>query len=159
MKWKTKRRQKGSWRHLTTLRPLFPGIVSMKRSLFVLLLRNSTGLTGRRQENLHESKMHTLWLIVEYQYVLESPKVGVCLYRMWKKKWPVVRRSSKKIMLYLLRLFGSAGLTFVYSRWVIEQAFFERGYRAYGGEYFLIPLVFYGIYQVWGYIEKCQKGV
>lgn len=72
-----------------------------------------------------------------------------------KKGIPVVKQRILKTRWYpVLKFFGITGLTYLYSVWAIRQAFIQRGYRAYGGEYLMIPIIFYGIYKVLDTIER-----
>lgn len=63
-------------------------------------------------------------------------------------------RIFKKAALYISRLSASAGMTYLYIRWSVRQAYIYRGYDACGGEYLIIPFVFYGIFKVSGYLTK-----
>lgn len=99
-----------------------------------------------------------VWIIMECQCLAEDSKVRVYLSKVRKSKWQAARRFIKKAAPHVIRLFGAIALTYLYSVWSIEQAFIQRGYKAYGGEYLVIPFVFYGIYKVFGWIQKLFYG-
>jgi len=94
-----------------------------------------------------ESVVCKVWIIMECQCLAEDSKVR-------KSKWQTVRRFIKKAVPDGFKLFGTIVLTYLYSMWSIEQAFLQRGYKAYGGEYLMIPFVFYGLYKIFGEIQK-----
>lgn len=45
-------------------------------------------------------------------------------------------------------------ITALVARQLIDVAYAERGYEAVGGEYIAIPVVFFGIYKVIGFIKR-----
>ena len=45
-------------------------------------------------------------------------------------------------------MLGAALITYLYLVKAIEHAYLQRGYEAYGGEYLIIPFVFYGAYKL-----------
>ena len=45
-------------------------------------------------------------------------------------------------------MFGAVLITYLYLVRAIEHAYLQRGYEAYGGEYLIIPFVFYGAYKL-----------
>lgn len=59
-------------------------------------------------------------------------------------------RFIKKAAFYVLRLSGAAAAACLYSAGAIEIAFRHRGYTAYGGEYLMIPFVFYAVFKALG---------
>lgn len=65
-----------------------------------------------------------------------------------KKAWPMVCRMSV-----------AAAVTYLYSLWAIEQAYIQRGYKAYGGEYLLLPLVAWGVYDALTVVAKISHAV
>jgi hypothetical protein len=56
------------------------------------------------------------------------------------RKWKIIR--DLVILIYTL------GITFMVGEWAIDFAYLERGYRAVGGEYLLIPMVAWVAYKV-----------
>lgn len=105
-----------------------------------------------------EGAVCKVWIIMECRCLAEDSKVRVYLSKVRKSKWQAARRFIKKAAPHVIRLFGAIALTYLYSVWSIEQAFIQRGYKAYGGEYLVIPFVFYGIYKVFGWIQKLFYG-
>ena len=105
-----------------------------------------------------EGAVCNVWIIMECQCITEDSKVRVYLSKVRKGKWQATRRFIKKAAPHVLRLLGAVALTYLYSAWSIEQAFIQRGYKAYGGEYLIIPFVFYGVYKVLGGIQKLFHG-
>lgn len=88
--------------------------------------------------------------IKEYPCFAEDSMVRVYLFDLKPEN-----RFFKKTMWFFLRLCGSAALTYLFALWLIEQAFLERGYCAYGGEILFIPLVFLIIFKLLG--RKLEK--
>lgn len=74
--------------------------------------------------------------------------------RLTERKWAMAERIFRKTTVYIFRLSVSTGITYLYIRWSVRQAYICRGYEACGGEYFMIPFVFYGIYRILGYLYK-----
>lgn len=71
----------------------------------------------------------------------------------WKTAtWQKARQFFKKAAVFAARLSGAGAVTYLYSVKAIESAFQHRGYAAYGGEYLMIPFVFYGVFKVLGII-------
>jgi len=94
-----------------------------------------------------EGRVYKVWFVVEYKQAAENSKAGLYLSEMWKAGWPSVRRFLRKAAVSGARVLAAAGVTYLYTAWSIEQAFLQRGYKAYGGEYLIIPFVFYGAYK------------
>lgn len=122
MSWKIRKNPESSWQLLIIPKPF---------------------LLGRGQA-LH--KYGKLWIIQEYPCFTEDSKVKVYLFKQSQK--PVMDRFFRKAMGFMLRLLGAATVTYLFMLWMIEQAFLERGYVAYGGELLLIPVVFYFMYKL-----------
>ncbi len=55
---------------------------------------------------------------------------------------------KKKIIRDLVVLVYTLSVTFMVGEWAIDFAYLERGYRAVGGEYCLIPMVAWAAYKV-----------
>lgn len=154
MRWKTGRKLREYWRLLIIPKPLLPGTALTRRSLSLPLSGNLTGLTKRKELEPDESEMCEMWFVMEYQCTEEDSKVWLYLSHVWEDKWPIIREFLKKSALPVFRLLGTVGLTYLYLVWAMEQAFIERGYKAYGGEYLMAPFVFYGLYRLLGEAAK-----
>lgn len=111
------RRKKESWRMLVVPKPLF---------------------IGKRQA-LHKYRGRKLWVIREYPCFTEDSMVKVYLFN----QKPVMNGFFRKAIRFMFRLLGSATITYLFTLWIIELAFLERGYAACGGEFLFIPVVFY----------------
>ena len=76
-------------------------------------------------------------------------------------KLTVSRRSRKflrKAAIILVNVLGAILITYLYLIKAIEHAYLQRGYEAYGGEYLIVPFVFYGAYKLVSLIIKvCGK--
>ena len=55
---------------------------------------------------------------------------------------------AEKIELFIIKLFFSCLAACIASPWIIQAAYNERGYKAYGGEYILIFAVHIASYYV-----------
>lgn len=65
----------------------------------------------------------------------------------WKRMCTAAKKCAKRASRVMLRMLAAAGVTYLYAIWAIEQAYLQRGYRAYGGEYLIIPMVFYMVFK------------
>lgn len=117
------KRNKQSWQLLIVPKPLFIG----------------------RGQAIHKCG-HKLWIVREHPCFTEDSKVKVYLFKQNRK--PVINGFFKKTMKFMLQLLGAATVTYLFSLWIIGQAFRERGYIAYGGEYILIAFVFFATYKL-----------
>lgn len=97
-----------------------------------------------------EGSVCKVWFIVEYKRAAADSKAGLYLPKMCKAGWPAARRLLGKTAAVGARVLAAAGVTYLCTAWSIEQAFLQRGYKAYGGEYLIIPFVFYGTYKAAG---------
>lgn len=55
---------------------------------------------------------------------------------------------KEQIIRKLVVLIYTLGITYMVGEWAIEFAYMERGYRAIGGEYCLIPMVAWMAYKI-----------
>ena len=117
------RRKKESWQMLIVPKPLFIG----------------------RGQAIHKCG-RKWWIVREHPCLTEDSKVKVYLFKQNQK--PVMNGLFRKAMRFTLRLLGAAIVTYLFAFWIIEKAFLERGYAAYGGEYILIAFVFFVIYKL-----------
>ena len=133
----------------------------MRWSLFKKLSRklsgSLTGSTVRKEPTVNEGKVCQVWPVLECEYFTEAPEIGLYMPEVWKNEcktaaWRKVRCFLKKAVMFTARLSGAAALTCLYSMKAIESAFQHRGYVAYGGEYLMIPFVFYGVFKVLGIV-------
>ncbi len=98
---------------------------------------------------MSDSKMHYLLIILECEHIPKNPEDRVCLSRMQKSleyKRPPHKAQKKffrKALILAFRFLTSTAITFPIAIWAIEYAYIERGYKAYGGEYLFIAMVFY----------------
>lgn len=89
-------------------------------------------------------------LIVECEYISEDSKGRLYLSQVQEVRNPAVRTRSKKAEMIAVRLILSGTLTAPFAVWSIIYAFLERGYKAYGGEYLFIIMVFLAVYWALG---------
>lgn len=68
-----------------------------------------------------------------------------------------ISRFFIKFILLVYRLCISGTITYLCTTWTIEFASSQRGYKAYGGEYFIIPLVFYTTYKGMGFLKRLSQ--
>lgn len=62
-----------------------------------------------------------------------------------------------RFLLLVYRLCIAGAITYLCATWAIEFALLQRGYKAYGGEYFVIPIEFYTTYKVLGLLQKLSQ--
>lgn len=85
-----------------------------------------------------------VWIVLECRRIQGSPEDRIRLARVRRRQWAAARRIAGKASWIMLRLLAAASVTYLYAVQAIEQAFLQRGYRAYGGECLVIPFVFLG---------------
>lgn len=57
-----------------------------------------------------------------------------------------------KIIRQLLEAGYALGITYIAGKWASHYAYLERGYKAMGSEYLILPFVCWGAYKVIHYI-------
>lgn len=68
------------------------------------------------------------------------------------------RKFLRKAAIILGNVLGAALITYLYLVKAVEHAYLQRGYEAYGGEYLIVPFVFYGAYKLVSLITRvCGK--
>lgn len=127
------KRKRESWILLAIPKPLCLCTVWTSRNLFRLLPKTLKKWIGKQLK---------IQIVKEYPCFTEDSMVRVYLFSRKPEN-----RIFKKTVRFLFRLCGSALLTYLFTLWIIEQAFLERGYVAYGGELLFIPLIFYIIFK------------
>ena len=103
-------------------------------------------LLNRREGRAHVRNMHKVLLLVECEYISEDSKGRLYLSQVQEVRNPAVRMRSKKASVIAAKLILSGALTAPPAAWSIIYAFLERGYKAYGGEYLFIIIVFLAVY-------------
>lgn len=68
-----------------------------------------------------------------------------------------IRQFCMKFIWIAYRLFVAGAAAYLCGAWAIKWACAQRGYKAYGGEYFVIPLVFYTVYKGLGLLKRESK--
>lgn len=87
------------------------------------------------------------WNVSIFQKI---PKSGYICPRCRKSEIRQSECFQKKAAVTIARLILSGALTAPFAAWSIIYAFLERGYRAYGGEYLFIIMVFLAVYWALG---------
>lgn len=103
-------------------------------------------------------RIHRVWFVVEYQHTKRDSRIKKDLFKEWrirkKKVGKIVAKLVSVINTHAFTAISAAILTGIYAVWSIDQAFVQRGYRAYGGEWFAIPFVFIGLYKILGWLAE-----
>lgn len=107
------------------------------------LLKRRVGKTGERN-------MCKVLLVVECEYISEGSKGRLYLSQVQEVRNPAARMHSKKASVIMAKLILSGVLTAPPAAWSVIYAFLERGYKAYGGEYLFIIMVFLAVYWALG---------
>lgn len=94
--------------------------------------------------------MYKVLFILECEYISEDSKGRLYLSQMQEIRNPAVRIFSKKASMTAAKLILSGALTAPFAIWSIIYAFLERGYKAYGGEYLFIIMIFLAVYWALG---------
>lgn len=109
-----------------------------------------------------KAKVYEVWFIMECQCIEEDSSNCLFLSKVRKAWRTKIKRGLKKTAEFMTttgcRIAGSALLTGIYVAWSAEQAFLQRGYKAYGGEYLAIPFVFLWTYAGLGWIACLVHG-
>lgn len=98
-----------------------------------------------------------VWIVVECRRVPGSPGERIRLARARRRRWAAARRLAGKASWVMFRGLAAAMVTYLYTARAMEQAFLQRGYRAYGGECLVIPFVFYGAFKAIGLAERAAR--
>lgn len=107
-------------------------------------------LLKKGEERTNVRNMCKVLLIVECEYISEDSKGRLYLSKVQEVRNPAVRMRSKKAAMAAARLILSSALTAPFATWSVIYAFLERGYKAYGGEYLFIIMVFLAVYWALG---------
>lgn len=94
--------------------------------------------------------LYKVLLIVECEYISEDSKDRLYLSQVRKIRNPAARIFAERASRTIARLILSCGLTAPFAAWAVVYAFLERGYKAYGGEYLFILMVFGAMYWALG---------
>lgn len=117
----------------------------------------------RKQSEMNKAalpnyKVRRVWIVVEYQCGTRNSISRMYLSGLWKiqkkKAGKFLQKAGVIMKTSEFRILGTVLLTGIYSIWSIEQAFIQRGYRAWGGECLAIPLVFIGFYKILGWLSE-----
>lgn len=104
----------------------------------------------RRERKTGVRNMYKVLFVVECEYVSEDSKGRLYLSQVQEVRNPAVRMRSKKASVITAKLILSGVLTAPPAAWSVIYAFLERGYKAYGGEYLFIIMVFLAVYWALG---------
>lgn len=107
-------------------------------------------LLKRREGRTDVRNMYKVLLVVECEYISEDSKGRLYLSQVQEVRNPAVRMRSKKASVIAAKLILSGVLTALPAAWSVIYAFLERGYKAYGGEYLFIIMVFLAVYWALG---------
>lgn len=69
------------------------------------------------------------------------------LYLLLIQDEPAKDRVYESIILFIIKMFFAFSVSYFTAIWAIQEAYNERGYEAYGGEYLLIIAVFIFAYK------------
>lgn len=102
---------------------------------------------------MRESKVYKVQLLVEREHPADNPKVRIYLSLVresfWKDAvWSKIKGCCKWVIHMIFRIFISLVITLPFGIWAINDAYLERGYLAYGGEYLFIIVVFLAVYNI-----------
>lgn len=107
-------------------------------------------LLKRREGRTDVRNMYKVLLVVECEYISEDSKDRLYLSQVQEVRNLAVRMRSKNASVIAAKLILSGALTAPPAAWSVIYAFLERGYKAYGGEYLFIIMVFLAIYWALG---------
>lgn len=109
-------------------------------------------LSKMKRKELQRYRIHRVWVVVEYQRATRESRSRIYLSKTWKLRKKKIRNLFAKVVSIIntheFTLVFATVFTGMYAVWSIDQAFIQRGYRAYGGEWFAIPFVFIGLYKI-----------
>ncbi len=108
------------------------------------------GLLKRKVAQADVCKVRKMLFVVECEYISENSRDRLYLSQVQEVRNPAVRMYSKKASVISAKLILSGVLTAPPAAWSVIYAFLERGYKAYGGEYLFIIMVFLAVYWALG---------
>lgn len=83
-----------------------------------------------------------IWHIVVYGYAAKNSVSRAYLLKTQDIRWMAARQFFAKAGMLICRLSIAGIITYSCGTWAVRQAFIQRGYKAYGGEYIAAALVF-----------------
>lgn len=107
-------------------------------------------LLKRREGRTDVRNMYKVLLVVECEYISEDSKGRLYLSQVQEVRNPAVRMRLTRASVIAAKLILSGALTAPPAAWSVIYAFLERGYKAYGGEYLFIIMVFLAVYWALG---------
>lgn len=105
----------------------------------------------RRGESV--CKVSTMWIVLECECSAGDSKVRIYLSGLRESRWSKVKKACQKACIIVARILTAAALTFPIAIWSVRYAYLERGYRAYGGEWLLIIMVYLLCYKMLGFLD------
>lgn len=108
----------------------------------------------RRGREKSGCKMSKMWIVLECECSAGDPKVRIYLSGLRESRWPKVKKACQKACIIVAKILTAAALTFPIAIWSVRSAYLERGYRAYGGEWLLIIMVYLLCYKILGFLLK-----
>lgn len=108
------------------------------------------GLLKRKVAQADVCKVRKMLFVVECEYISENSRDRLYLSQVQEVRNPAVRMYSKKASVISAKLILSGVLSAPPAAWSVIYAFLERGYKAYGGEYLFIIMVFLAVYWALG---------
>lgn len=93
-------------------------------------------------------KMREVRLDVEPKYITEDSEIRVYMSVVREGTWTKTKRILRKAVGVTIKLLSAAAITIPFGIYFVNLAYMERGYRAYGGEWLLIMLIFYATYKL-----------
>lgn len=108
---------------------------------------------------MSDIKVHYVFIVLERKHISQDSKGRVRLPQLRKilevkKIKKAFKRFFRKVMILAFKLLASAAITLPFAIWAIEDAYIERGYKAYGGEYLFIAMFFYLVYHAVFFLLK-----
>lgn len=97
---------------------------------------------------MRECKVYKVRLIVERKCIAEDSEVRLYLSPVWECAWIKAKRILQKAAGVTIKLLAATAITIPFGIYFVNLAYMERGYRAYGGEWLLIMLIFYAAYKL-----------
>ena len=112
---------------------------------------------ARREGDERGYRIHRVWIVIECRPYIRKPQRSIRISGLWRRL-AAARQFAGTVSRAMIRMLAAAGVTYIYAVWDIEQAYLKRGYQAYGGEYLVIPFVFYAAFKVFGWIAALCCG-
>lgn len=93
--------------------------------------------------------MRKVWILLECEHSADNPQIRIYLPGVRRKiLLHKIQKACQKAISIGIKMLAAAALTSPFALWSVRSAYLARGYRACGGEWFLIIAVYLLCYKL-----------